>query len=157
MRKINNPFTGRPSYNCFGCSPGNPHGLHLEFFEDGEEVICNWTPEDNLQGYENVLHGGIQSTLMDEIASWAVYVKAKTAGVTARLEVKFRKPVYTDAGPLTVRGKIISQNKRIVTVDTRLFDAKGICCAEGKVDYFVMSPDQAKEKLNYPGYEKFFD
>ncbi|HYX09137.1 MAG TPA: PaaI family thioesterase [Bacteroidales bacterium] len=157
MRKINNPFAGRPSYNCFGCSPDNPHGLHLEFFEDGEEVVCNWTPEDNLQGYDKVLHGGIQSTLMDEIASWTVYVKAKTAGVTARMEVKFRKPVFVDAGPLTVRGKIISQNKRIVTIYTRLFDANGICCAEGKVDYFVMPPDQAKEKLNYPGYERFFE
>ncbi len=157
MRKIKNPFAGQPSYNCFGCSPDNPDGLHLDFFEDGDEIVCNWTPAGNLQGYKNVVHGGIQSTLMDEIASWTVYVKAKTAGVTARLEVKFKKPVYADAGSLTVRGKIINQNKRIVTVETRLLDNSGTCCAEGKVDYFVMDPEQAKEKLNYPGYEKFFE
>ena len=35
-KKIINPWRNHEGYNCFGCSPDNPIGLHLEFYEDGE-------------------------------------------------------------------------------------------------------------------------
>ena len=35
MKKIINPWRNHEGYNCFGCSPDNPIGLHLEFYEDG--------------------------------------------------------------------------------------------------------------------------
>ena len=37
MKKIINPWRNHPEYNCFGCCPDNPIGLHLEFYEDGDE------------------------------------------------------------------------------------------------------------------------
>ena len=30
-KKIINPWRNHEGYNCFGCSPDNPIGLHLEF------------------------------------------------------------------------------------------------------------------------------
>ena len=39
MKKIINPWRNHPEYNCFGCCPDNPIGLHLEFYEDGEGMI----------------------------------------------------------------------------------------------------------------------
>ena len=62
MRKIKNPYTDLEGYNCFGCSPNNPIGLNMEFYEDGEYVISDWEPKKHLTGYGNILHGGIQST-----------------------------------------------------------------------------------------------
>lgn len=32
MRKIKNPWMDKEGYNCFGCSPDNPIGVHMEFF-----------------------------------------------------------------------------------------------------------------------------
>ena len=37
-------------------------------------------------GFHDILHGGIQATMMDEIASWVVLVKLDTSGVTYPLE-----------------------------------------------------------------------
>ena len=34
MKKLINPYLEKQGYNCFGCSPKNPIGLHLEFWED---------------------------------------------------------------------------------------------------------------------------
>ena len=34
MKKIINPWRNQEGYNCFGCSPDNPIGLHMEFHED---------------------------------------------------------------------------------------------------------------------------
>ena len=68
-RKIFNPYRDLKGYNCFGCSLNNMDGLRLEFIEDGEYLKSEWQPEDKFQGYINILHGGIQATLLDEIAN----------------------------------------------------------------------------------------
>ena len=46
MKKIKNPWIGAEGYNCFACCPDNPHGLHMEFYEDGDEVVRMHVPKD---------------------------------------------------------------------------------------------------------------
>lgn len=33
MRKIKNPWMDKEGYNCFGCNPDNPIGVHMEFLK----------------------------------------------------------------------------------------------------------------------------
>ena len=67
MEHLKNPYVGLEGYNCFGCAPHNPIGLHMEFYEDGDDVVVKWQPHDNVQGWVDTLHGGVQATLADEI------------------------------------------------------------------------------------------
>ena len=69
MRKIKNPFAHREGYDCFGCSPANPIGIHMEFYEDGDEVISFWNPKTPYQGWLDTMHGGILATMADETAA----------------------------------------------------------------------------------------
>jgi len=41
MKKIINPWEGLDGYMCFGCAPNNPLGLHMEFFEDGDDIVAH--------------------------------------------------------------------------------------------------------------------
>ena len=157
MRKIINPFTNLDGYKCFGCSSNNSLGLQMNFFEDGDYIISKWKPKDYLVGYGNILHGGIQSTILDEIASWVVYTRVKTAGVTATLNIKYRNTVYVDKGELTVRAKLIDQNKRFATIHAELFDHKLKLGSEAEVKYFIFPLDIAKSKYHYPGIDAFFE
>jgi len=116
MKKLNNPFADLKGFNCFVCSPNNAVGLHLDFYLDGEIIRASWRPEDQYQGYPNILHGGIQATLLDEVASWAVYVVAGTGGVTSRMEVRYKKPVLIDKGKISLTAEIIERKKRIISV-----------------------------------------
>ncbi|MEE4256113.1 MAG: PaaI family thioesterase [Bacteroidales bacterium] len=156
-RTIINPFTSIPQYNCFGCAPSNEFGLQMEFYDEGEETVCEWQPKQHFQGYGNILHGGIISTMMDEIASWYVFTKLKTAGVTYKLEVNFRSPVYTDKGCITLRAKLKNTSKRKADIDVKLYDNGGELCSEGIVGYFVFPEKWAKEKLYYPDFDSFFE
>ena len=70
MKKILNPYLNKEGYNCVCCAPNNPVGLHLEFWEENEDVLTIWKPGENYQGWVNTLHGGIISMLMDEVAGW---------------------------------------------------------------------------------------
>lgn len=85
LRKIKNPWLQKPGYDCICCSPANPIGLHLEFWEDGEDVITRWKPSTHYQGWLDTLHGGIQSMLLDEVAGWVVTRKLQTTGVTSKM------------------------------------------------------------------------
>ena len=60
MKKIKNPYKGLEDqgYNCFACCPSNQAGLKMEFYEDGDDVVCIWDAGDNYQGWLKTLHGG---------------------------------------------------------------------------------------------------
>ena len=92
----------------------------MEFFEDGDDIVSFWKPDGNYQGWVNVLHGGIQATLMDEIAGWVVFRKLQLMGVTSKLEVKYKQPVRTTELQLTLRGRILKQVRNLVTVGVTL-------------------------------------
>ena len=155
MKKLNNPFVELDGYNCFGCNPDNKYGLRMTFFEQDNMIISQWDPKPHFQGWGDVLHGGIQSTLMDEIASWVVFIKLKTAGVTSKMEVRFHKPAYTTKGEISLRAFIKEMNKNTATIAVELRDSKNILCSDADIDYFTYPPNLAKKKFLFPDYDKF--
>ncbi len=157
MRKIKNPYVTVDGYNCFACSPKNEQGLHMEFIEEGEDVICHWEPKGFLQSYEGILHGGIQATLMDEIGSWLVQAKLGTAGLTSNMNTRFRKSVPIDQGAIDLHATLIKQRRNLVDVAVTLKAADGSLCAESKITYFTYPLEVAREKLHYPDPKDFFD
>jgi len=159
MRKIKNiHLHDDPEvYQCFGCSPYNEIGLHLEFWDEGDELVSHWNPRPVLQSYPRVLHGGIQSTLMDEIAGWVVYVKCGTVGLTAEMKIRFRLPLYIDQGEITIRAGLVEQNNRMAIIKARLINSSGKTCAEAEIKYFLVPENEARQKYNYPGVEAFYD
>jgi acyl-coenzyme A thioesterase PaaI-like protein len=155
LKRIKNPFVNFKDYNCFGCSKANKEGLQMEFYEHRDEIISYWYPEKRFQGYDNILHGGIQGILIDEVAAWYVFVKLKTAGVTSKIEILYKNPVYIDKGQITVKGTLKVINDNIATMLVRIFDIDGNLCSEATVDYFLFPENIAKTKFLYPGAEKF--
>ena len=155
MKKIINPWLDHPEYNCFGCCPDNPIGLHLEFYEDGDYIVSTWHPGHNYQGWIDTMHGGILSTLIDEVCGWVVTRKLQTSGYTVQLNVKFRKAVpskadYRKAVPttepeLTIRAKVSKQVRNLAYISAEITNSKGEVCNEGEAIYYLMNPEKAKE------------
>ena len=155
MKKIINPWRNHPEYNCFGCCPDNPIGLHLEFFEDGDYIVSKWNPQHrsasplrsakNYQGWVNTMHGGILSTLIDEVCGWVVTRKLQTSGYTVQLNVKFRKAVPTTEPELTIRAKVTKQVRNLAYISAEITNSKGELCNEGEAIYFLLNEDKAKE------------
>lgn len=154
MSKLNNPHPADQN-PCFGCSTNNPIGLHLNFEEEGDRVISKWLPGEHYQGYINVLHGGIQATLLDEVAAWVIYVKAETAGVTSRMNVTYQKPVYISKGEITIEGRLLKKEGKNALVECLLKDGSGEVCTRAELNYFVYPEKIARERFHYPGVENF--
>ncbi len=145
MRKIKNPFAHREGYDCFGCSPANPIGIHMEFYEDGDEVISFWNPKTHYQGCFDTMHGGILATMADETAAWTMFRKLQTTGMTTKLELRYKKPVMTTEGQITVRGRIAEQRRNLVTINVNIENARGETCVEARAVYFAFDKRKAEE------------
>ena len=155
-RKIHNAYADIAEYHCFGCSPTNPIGLKLNFWEEDEWVYAQWTPEKWYEGYLNVLHGGMQATLLDEIAIWVIVVKLGTSGVTKNLNITYLKPVFVNQGEITIRAKLVIQDGNSVLIYAELMDQEGTVRSHAEVEYFTFPQEVAKQKYQFPEHEDFF-
>lgn len=153
MKKIRNPYIGleEQGYNCFACCPQNPYGLKMEFYEDGDDVVCIWNSGDNYQGWLKTLHGGIQATLMDELGGWIVNRKLQTAGMTTNLTMKYRNPVPTGEGvEVEIRGRIKEIKRNFAFIEATL-SCQGKVCSSCEMTYFCFPKDKAEKDFFFTG------
>lgn len=78
---------------CFVCGDKNHIGLNARFYFDGETAYTELTADKKYEGYFEVFHGGITSTLLDEVMIKALLAKNIYA-MTVELTVRFKKAVY---------------------------------------------------------------
>ncbi|MBO5244546.1 MAG: PaaI family thioesterase [Selenomonadales bacterium] len=115
---------------CFACGPDNPISLKLKFREEGDQYCSEFVGQEVHQSYDGIVHGGIISTLLDEIMGGYMYYKGHKA-VTAKLEIRYRKP--TPIGQhLNIRGWIVGNRGSMYDLASQITLDDGTVTAEGK-------------------------
>ncbi|MBR4531320.1 PaaI family thioesterase [bacterium] len=102
------------SEKCFVCGKNNPDGLHLDIHRDDEKLCAEAeiSVPDKFCGWEGIIHGGIISTLLDEIMAYAAFTHDQK-GVTGEISVRFRKPMPSNR-KVKVEGCVESQKGRVL-------------------------------------------
>jgi acyl-coenzyme A thioesterase PaaI-like protein len=131
--------------HCFGCGPDNPIGLHIDGFErDGATVRAGFVPRGHYRGFADILHGGIVATALDEILAWTAILVANTMVVTAKLDIRYRKPAPANGAYglegtlLETRGKRLILEGRCRVGETVIAEAHGLFIATG-----LVAPDRS--------------
>lgn len=75
---------------CFACGTKNTEGLKLFFSSHANSVSAVFIPKKKHQGYKDIVHGGIISTILDEAMVKAA-IEAGASPVTAELTVRFKE------------------------------------------------------------------
>lgn len=113
---------------CFACGKKNDIGLKLDLTIKGKTSSAEFIPDKKHQGYANILHGGIISTILDE-AMVNLAFRIGLNAVTSTLEVKFIKPA-TVGEKLLVNGEILEEEGRVVKAKSELKKEDGTLIAE---------------------------
>ena len=110
---------------CFGCGPSNEHGLKMKFFGSDNMVYSSIAVPDYLIGWNGVVHGGILSTILDEVMSWGAIFLARKFILTKSMTVNYHKPVMV-GDMLRVESEIKERlSDREASMTGRIFNSKG--------------------------------
>lgn len=130
---------------CFGCSPANPAGLHMKFYTDGKSV-CSWVKvPDHLCGWNNLVHGGVISTMVDEVMGWTAIHLLKLIVLTKTMTVDFIHPVYI-GDELKVEGRVTEYNDNgTVVIEATVHNEHGQLCTKSTGTFSYFPPDTIRE------------
>jgi uncharacterized protein (TIGR00369 family) len=131
---------------CFVCGMQNPIGLKAFFYQDEEgRVVAHFTGKEEHQGYPGVMHGGIVTALLDEVIARVAIAQDLLWGVTAKLEVRFRRPVPLGQS-LTLVGEMTRLRSRTLEAhgEIRLEDGTVAAEAEG---VYIRLPQEEIERV----------
>ena len=130
---------------CFACGEKNPIGMHLHFTATPEGLEAKYVFPRELQGYSNVVHGGMISLLLDEVMVNLPWLKSKLPVVSADLRIKLKMPLKVGE-PVTAKAWIDRQKKKLYWIKSVLVkdnDGKVVAEAEAtcvQVDARQMNP-----------------
>ena len=110
---------------CFACGPENPIGLRIDDFAqvDGD-VVASFEAREHYQGTTAALHGGIAATALDEILVWASILQQDVLTVTAKMEVRYHRPVET-TGRIELRSRVDERSGRRLKISGELLGPDG--------------------------------
>jgi len=110
---------------CFVCGKSNPNGLKVEFKKTDNGVTAEFSAGKNLQGYKDIVHGGIIATVLDEASVKALLSRGIKA-VTAEITLRFKKTLFINENAIInadigrERGRLYEINAEIRKMDGEL-------------------------------------
>jgi acyl-coenzyme A thioesterase PaaI-like protein len=107
-------------------------------------VNALWTPTDAWEGFQNIIHGGIISTVLDEAMSKAV-VLAGCEAPTGELRVRFRQHV-APGETLQVRAWVAGRRKRLIETEATLTGAGQVEYAHAWASFLALGHRGEKRK-----------
>ncbi|MBA3378886.1 MAG: PaaI family thioesterase [Chloroflexota bacterium] len=86
--------------------------MRLELFPDpdGYGVFTSFVPPARTEGYTGMVHGGIITTVLDEVMAWSL-ARHGIWAVTGQLTTRYRKPVMLGEAT-TARGYLLRDRGR---------------------------------------------
>lgn len=139
-------------HKCFGCGPVNPSGLKMKFY-GGESSVCSWvTVPDHLCGWNNLVHGGVLSTILDEIMSRSIVYIVKSLGMTKSMTIDFKKPAFV-GHELKAEARVLEViGGREARAEGLIYNGDGKICARATGTFALLGPE-AIRKMGITGDE----
>lgn len=138
------PIAGFNKSTCFGCGPENPAGLRLKFYTDGNKVITSTAVPRHYCGWQNVVHGGILSTMLDEIMGWTAITVLRKVVLTKSMTVDFVKPIFADQ-EILVQAKLGDPgNGNYAELLGSIYNRDNRLCAESRGRFRIFSLEEAE-------------
>jgi acyl-coenzyme A thioesterase PaaI-like protein len=133
-------------HRCFACGSLSEHGMQLDLHVSGERCWTELELAERFQGWDGIAHGGIVSTILDEVMAWSL-AASESWGFTARMTVDFKRPVPLGV-PIRAEGWVTRQRRRLIDTAARLVDARtGELLATAEAVYVAADEERKRELI----------
>jgi uncharacterized protein (TIGR00369 family) len=143
---------------CFICGRENPVGLKLDFYTIEPGLVrTKLNIPAHFEGYPGVVHGGILASILDETGGRALMEDPNRFMVTAKLSVRYRKPVPSET-PLEAIGVAGERKGRVSKAHAEIRDMDGSILTEAELVLVDVPEDNfTEEDLKEMGWRVYPD
>lgn len=127
---------------CFVCGDKNKSGLKARFYYDGEKASATLVASEEFEGYRGLYHGGVLSSLLDEVMIKAILALDRYA-VTAEITVRFVAPVKT-GDRIILTGKVVRSRGRVFLTEGEARGEDETLFATATAKYIEADPELRK-------------
>ncbi|MFZ6006537.1 MAG: PaaI family thioesterase [Nitrospirota bacterium] len=106
---------------CFACGENNQCGLKLSFNYSNGKLTTEFIPSKIYQGYKDITHGGVITTVLDEAMIQAAIAEG-IMPVTAEINVRFKMPLMVNEKTIA-EAEIIKKGSRLIEAQSRLLNS----------------------------------
>ena len=135
---------------CFGCGPDNPEGLQIRIFRDAaraDRLVGVYHPRATAGGFPQIVHGGLQFTVLDCMAGWAVFVlrsPGKMIPLTKSAGTRFYRPARlgTELALSAAVAREAASPRDPLLIHTEIRDPEGMLLTEVDFEYAMLPLDR---------------
>ena len=124
---------------CFVCGEENPKGMHLRFERRDGRVYSRFSLPKYYQGYDNVIHGGVISLILDE--SMAYLQGLDERFLTGKITVRFHSPLFVGE-EVEVEAWVEEERRRFKVTKAVMRKVSGEKVAEAEALMFVFKESE---------------
>ena len=137
--------TGLWDSKCFACGKNNPEGLHMKFYTDEESVFSKLIIPETKRGWDQVVHGGILSTILDEIMAWTAIYLTRSFMLTKNMTVTYLKPVHIEKQVSTIGWVHEQKGPKEIVLKSEIYNENNQLCTEAIGTYALFSTKLARK------------
>ena len=122
----------------------------MRFYTDDIALYSWLSVPTHLCGWDGIVHGGVLSTMLDEIMGWSAIYSLRRIVMTKTMTVDFFKPVYID-DKLRVEGRVIEQtSEREAILEGKIYKEDGVLCAQTRGTFAIFTAKAIKRMKIMP-------
>lgn len=131
------------SKECFACGTDNSHGLHMPFYTDEKYLWTELKLHDYYKGWDQVIHGGILSTILDELMAWTAIYLTKNIMLTKSMTLDYHEKVETNS-KVQAFSWIEELKPKEIILKSELYNNQGALCTSATGIYALFQLKLAK-------------
>ncbi|MCK9904035.1 thioesterase [Parafrankia colletiae] len=152
------PWAVLDDYQCFGCSPHNPHGLQLRFRERPDGLAASFRLGRAHESYPGVVHGGLVGVICDETMGNLLVLRTGRPAFTTAMRVRYLAPMPVDVAH-ECRARITTElpaadppgsglpANGLISAEADILNAAGDLVATARATYRPVDLDAARDRI----------
>ena len=109
------------------CSPNRADGLGLTMTYENGLVQCRVLVDNRFEGYEDVIHGGILTGILDTMIWYSILLDGRRICMTRNIDIDFFKPVLCNR-PYGAKSRFLGVEGKDVHAEGWIEDENGEVC-----------------------------
>ena len=107
---------------------------------DGKAIHAQWVPEVRHAGFSHAIHGGVITTVLDEMMAWACGILGGTFAYSVDMNIRFHR-LLSPGQTVHCLGRLDENRRGKLFLASAELSVEDTCIASGSAKFFPIKED----------------